>query len=303
MLRTVFKSPIRAEAELIRSRLEGAGFHPSLTGAAQHSSLMPMLQELESEVAVPESEHERAQVFLSESRLQLDGTEMHISMYAVIGTPGEFERTCDRTTVVVGPATPPNSPSGGGVRIIPDRTCVERDILVPAGQTSNFGTLHENWETSNSVRREDGHTLAFFNPYFQATRPSRFYDPALPNVTGRPIDVCYEVTPSGEAARGGSCDASTANGTIPGVTFDDPRSVFDGVRRPVDVNDNFISNAGGPEVWYTNPLGRQGRTQPFPGSIRQKIARIDNDRGGLNLAGPTIGHDRDYGSPRVHAPN
>ena len=232
-----------------------------------------------------------------------DGTEMHISMYAVIGTPGEFERTCDRTTVVVGPATPPNSPSGGGVRIIPDRTCVERDILVPAGQTSNFGTLHENWETSNSVRREDGHTLAFFNPYFQATRPSRFYDPALPNVTGRPIDVCYEVTPSGEAARGGSCDASTANGTIPGVTFDDPRSVFDGVRRPVDVNDNFISNAGGPEVWYTNPLGRQGRTQPFPGSIRQKIARIDNDRGGLNLAGPTIGHDRDYGSPRVHAPN
>ena len=75
MLRTVFKSPIRAEAELIRSRLEGAGFHPSLTGAAQHSSLMPMLQELESEVAVPESEHERAQEFLSESRLQLDGTE------------------------------------------------------------------------------------------------------------------------------------------------------------------------------------------------------------------------------------
>lgn len=75
MLRTVFKSPIRAEAELIRSRLEGAGFHPALTGAAQHSSLMPMLQELESEVAVPESEHERAQEFLSESRLKLDGTE------------------------------------------------------------------------------------------------------------------------------------------------------------------------------------------------------------------------------------
>ena len=75
MLKTVFKSPIRAEAELIRARLEGAGFHPSLTGAAQHSSLMPMMLELESEVAVPESELERAQEFLGESRLKLDGTE------------------------------------------------------------------------------------------------------------------------------------------------------------------------------------------------------------------------------------
>lgn len=75
MLKTVFKSPIRAEAELIRARLEGAGFHPALTGAAQHSSLMPMLMEVESEVAVPESEQESAEVFLQDSRLQLEGTE------------------------------------------------------------------------------------------------------------------------------------------------------------------------------------------------------------------------------------
>jgi hypothetical protein len=40
-----------------------------------------------------------------------------------------------------------------------------------------------------------------------------------------------------------------------------------------------------------------------PGSIRQFIARINNDRGGLELEGPTLGGDRDYGGPRVHAPN
>lgn len=233
-----------------------------------------------------------------------DGTEMHITMLSAIGTPGQFERSCDRVTVVVGPATPATSPVGGGVRIIPDRYCVDRDILVPAGQTSNFGALHESWETSNSIRREDGHTLAFFNPYFQVSRPSRFHDPALANLTGRPIDVCYEVTPAGDQVRGtNSCSTSTANGTILGLTFDDPRSVFDGVRRSVDINSNFISNESGPEVWYTDPLGRHGRTQPFPGSIRQKIARINNDRGGLELAGPGIGGERDYGSPRVHAPN
>ena len=49
--------------------------------------------------------------------------------------------------------------------------------------------------------------------------------------------------------------------------------------------------------------GKHGRTQPFAGSIRQFIARINNDRGGLELAGPGIGGDRDYKGPRVHAPN
>jgi len=234
-----------------------------------------------------------------------DGTELHLTMLAAIGTPGQFERSCDGVTVVVGPATPANSPDGGGVRIIPDRFCVDRDILVAAGQTSDFNALHETWQTSNSIRTEDGRTLVFFNPYFQVNRPSRFYDPAMPNTVGRPIDVCYETTAAGDQVRGtgGSCNASTGNGTVLGIPFDDPRSVFDGVRRTVDINSNFVDNKEGPEIWYTDPFGHHGRTTPFAGSIRQKIARINNDRGGLELAGPGIGGDRDYGSPRVHAPN
>ena len=232
-----------------------------------------------------------------------DGTEMHITLMSAIGDPGEFIRSCDGATVVVGPATPANSPSGGGQRRIPDRTCIDQFILVPVGQSSNFGVLNESWETSNVIREENGHTLAFFNPYYQVRLPSRFHDPALVGITGRPIDVCYEVTASGERAQGTPCNTSTANGTVPGVTFDDPRSVFNGVRRVVDINDNGIDNASGPEVWYTDPFGRLGRPQPFPGSVRQWIARIDNDRGGLNIEGPTIGGGRQYGSPRTHAPN
>jgi hypothetical protein len=111
------------------------------------------------------------------------------------------------------------------------------------------------------------------------------------------------VTPAGNAAHGGPCARSTNNGTITGITFDDPRSEFDGSDRGVDINSNFIDNASGPEVWYTDPFGRHGRTTEFPGSIRQLIARINNDRGGLELAGPGIGFDRENGGPRVHAPN
>jgi hypothetical protein len=231
-----------------------------------------------------------------------DGSELHVTMLTAIGTPGEFEVGCGNSTVVVGPAVPANSPDGGGNRHIPDRSCADR-LLVPAGQTSDWGLLHESWNTSNSIRTEDGHGLANFNPYFQVFLPSRFYDPSAPNVTGRPIDVCYWVGPNGERARGGPCEVSTANGADTGVLFNDPRSAFNGAHRKVDINSTVISNRDGPRVWYTDPFGRSGRTTSFPGSIRQVIAQIDNDLNNIFPSGPGIGQNRPYGGQGVHSPN
>jgi hypothetical protein len=230
-----------------------------------------------------------------------DGTAMSVTLLSAIGDPGQFQRTCDGATIVAGAATPANSPNGGGVRRIPDRSCVDQLILVDSGQASDFGTLHESWETSNVIRRADGQALAHFNPYFQVRLPSRFHDPALPNAVGRPIDVCYEVTPDGRRAQGTPCEVSTSGGTVPGITYDDPRSVFNGAWRVVDINSNDIANAAGPAVWFTDPFGQHGQTTPFAGSVRQWIARIDNRRGDLDASGPTL--RRDYGTPRVHAPN
>ncbi|HEU4474874.1 MAG TPA: hypothetical protein VFR72_08545 [Gemmatimonadales bacterium] len=232
-----------------------------------------------------------------------NGTRMGITMLTAIGTPGEFVRSCDREVhVQAGVPTPANSPSGGGFRAIPDRACIEEHLLVPEGQNSNFGALHETWETSNSIRRADGHTLVHFNPYFQVRLPSRFHDPALAPVVGRPIDVCYEVPGTGERASGGPCDRSTDEGQTLGVTFDDPRSEFNGADHFVDINANNISNEGGPEVWYTDAYGRNGRTESFPGSIRQRISSVNNNIG-VDVNGPTIGQNRDYGGSGVRAPN
>jgi hypothetical protein len=182
---------------------------------------------------------------------------MHVTMLAAIGEPGEFRRACDRDVVVtVGPAVPANSPSGGGFRAIPDRTCIDQHLLVPDGEQSNTSAaLHETWETSNQVRRADGHTLAFFNPYFQVRRPSRFHDPALHPTVGRPMDVCYEVTATGEETRGGACDAATQNGAITGITYDDPRSPFNGADHFVDINANRISNPDGRRCGTRMPTG------------------------------------------------
>jgi hypothetical protein len=56
-------------------------------------------------------------------------------------------------------------------------------------------------------------------------------------------------------------------------------------------------------VWYTDPFGRHGSTSPFPGSIRQVIAQIDNSLDNLNPSGPGIGQSRPYDGQGVHSPN
>ncbi len=233
-----------------------------------------------------------------------EGTAFHVTLMTVVGRAGEMVRGCETSVrFTVGTATPPNSPNGGGERRIPDRTCVERFMLTPPGQRSQFQTaLRENWETSNSVRTESGKTLVSFNPYIQALFPSRFFDPNAPGQVGRPIDVCYETTADGRTAQGGECEASTSNGAVTGLTYDDPRSLFNGVRRFVDINSNNVSNEDGPTVWYSDPLGKNAKTQPFAGSIRQFIAKKNNAIGVLS-GGPQIGRNRNYGGPGVHAPN
>ena len=62
-----------------------------------------------------------------------------------------------------------------------------------------------------------------------------------------------------------------------------------------------MRNADGPNVWYTDALGRNGRTEPFPGAIRQWVASRDNQ--GLDISGGLIGKDRSYDAPGVRAPN
>lgn len=216
-----------------------------------------------------------------------DGTEMHITALTAIGDAGEFTANCDGQEIFVGTPAPANSPDGGGRRIIPTRACLE------AGHSAR-----ESWQISQSVRTVDGKRLASFNPYFNVHHPSRMYDPSKPDLTGRPIEMCYVGLTAGIASL---CEDATADGSIQ-LAYDNPRSPFDGVRRDFDINSNDIDNEDGPEVWYSDPLGKNARQQPFRGSIKQWIASIDNQRG-VDDRFPVIGRDRNYKGPGVHSPN
>lgn len=230
-----------------------------------------------------------------------DGARVHLTLISLIGKAGAFVTSCDRRTVVI--ETPgEEARDGGGIRLIPDRECVVERLLVPEGETSNFGGLRESWEIGDGIRTREGHRLVSINPYFQVLLPSRYYDPDQPATVGRPIDLCLAERTDGLRARGELCALSTDEGTLTNVTYDDPRSEFRGARRFVDVNSVRIDNADGPEVWYTDKYGDNARRKPFPGAIRQIVSAVDNERAN-QPSGPAIGRDRNYGERGVHPPN
>ncbi len=232
-----------------------------------------------------------------------DKTEVHVTMIAAIGDPGEFVSSCNRDLHIVAGEPPEGAPEGGGVRLIPERQCIEEFLLVPEGERSSVSSaVRESWQISDRVRTEDGHTLVSFNPYFQVLHPARYFDPTMPNGLRRTVDACFEVEANGDRANADVCEESTDGGNLTSLAFDDPRSVFNGAQRFVDINSINISNAEGPKIWYTDKFGKNAQTTPFEGSIRQVISKVENDRA-VNPSGPAIGRDRDYGEGVVHAPN
>jgi hypothetical protein len=225
-----------------------------------------------------------------------DGTGFSATLLTPIGRAGELRASCDGNRHIrAGTATPANSPDGGGVRIIPDMACVQTRLLRADGTaaSSDFDALRENWEVHARIVRDDGRTLASFDPYFQVLDPSRFFDPNAERKMGRTVDLCFGTM----RARGGPCREVEGMTT---VAWDDPRSPFKGVRRFVDINGNRIDNRSGGELWYTDPLGRRASPLPFAGSIVQWIAKRDNNP--YDLHGPPIGRDRSYNAKGVHAP-
>jgi hypothetical protein len=230
-----------------------------------------------------------------------DGTALIATVLSPFGEPNSFLRSCDPSTVV--PAGTAHSlPAGGGARLTPDRHCVEQHLLVPEGQLSDYSLgLYENWISSNQLRTAGGTRLAYFDPHFAVLNPSRY---ALGSPAGgirRVLETCFETEPQiGDRARGGYCEA--AQSYAGPLAWDSPRSGFDGARRELFFNQTELVNQGGPTRWYTDPYGGRASTRPFPGSIRQLIAGVDNRRG-YPLESQAFGADRHYGGAGVHAPN
>lgn len=222
-----------------------------------------------------------------------DGSEIRWNYLAAIGNPSEIMRQCTRDIIRTVASTPANSPAGAGnARALPSSTC-EQALRVPAGARSDTGLLKEDWAGINFISAGPG--LVVFDPYFDVANPSRIH--TATHELRRTIDLCRA---GGDLRmRSTACDEVLQH---PDMTWDDPRSPFNGARRQLVVNGLFIDNRNGPTTWYTDPYGRRYSPAPFPGSIRQYVAAISNNW--QDIGGPAAVF-RDYGRPGtgVHAPN
>jgi len=234
-----------------------------------------------------------------------DGTLLQATVLSRLDRPGRFERGCQKGTFVRTDLTPmPGQLNGRGTRLIPDRTCADKYLLVPAGRWSSYSALYEDWVTSNYLRDASGRQIAYFDPHFAVFNPARYHDPRVASRLSYALDLCYERIGSGSTqrrTRGGECDWGTNYGQLK-LTWDDPRSPFNGSHRETYFNQTTISNAGGPTTWYTDPFGGNASRTPFTGSIAQRVASLDNTRP-YPLESQAVGANRPYGGQGVHAPN
>jgi hypothetical protein len=232
-----------------------------------------------------------------------DGTGIISSTMSTFGNANEFNRSCDNTLVTTAGS---NLPAGdGGERRIPDRTCIDRNVLVPTGQQSSIWALYEVWESANELTTADGSTLASFDPWFGVRNPARAHAGGVNNSILDLVDVSDLTDPADNGRTSGyPFDEVTEWEYLCGeqMVKQNPASPFDGAERDYYLKSTTVTNTGGATTWFTTPWGRDGQTTATPGYVRQYVSATDNsawpelERRSFNL-------EKDYGGNGVHAPN
>lgn len=233
-----------------------------------------------------------------------DGTEVIASTMTRFGDANEFHRSCDGTLVPTAGSDLP--PGDGGQRLIPDQTCIDRDVLVPDGRSSSIWALYEVWQSAGSLTTADGAELASFDPWFGVRNPARAHAGGANNLICDLVDVTDQVDPAdGGTARGYPFDEVRYHESQTGAQLAkaDPASPFDGAQRDFYLHITRVTNESGPTTWFTDPWGAGGVTSPGAGRVAQHVSRGSNawwpelERRSFNL-------QTDYGrSNGVHAPN
>jgi hypothetical protein len=211
-----------------------------------------------------------------------DGRKLDIMILAAFGRSGEVSVGCGAAGGQVVKTGTPTNDLGAGIRSIPSADCYALPHIP-----------YEDWLSGNHITTASGRDLAYFDPHFAVFNPSRYFAPGLANNLGRSVDRCRELSGTVLA----ECQAIKDN---PAITWDSPSSPFKGEHREMYVNQNWVSNAAGPNVWYCDAYGRNASPQPFAGSIPQYISSSQYTQQVPSLV---FGRDNNHDAPGVHSPN
>ncbi len=224
-----------------------------------------------------------------------NGLSFELQLLSAIGRAGGFADQCaGGSRLQVGSPNPSDSPTasnplnpGGsmGDRFLPTIMCVD----APRPKYS------EVWKTQNVITGVDGSQAARFAWYWSVSDPSRYF---AAGAAVRTINSCYTLTGSEFLTISNPCVGLRAE-SAEAVTWDDPRSPFKGTHRGIKLNDFSVTNPNGPEIFFTDVLGMNGSTTPFPGSVQQHVRQ--GSHAPYAFGGPSIGSNHD--APGVHAPN
>ncbi|HEU5152942.1 MAG TPA: hypothetical protein VFU19_20790 [Iamia sp.] len=233
-----------------------------------------------------------------------DGTEVISSTMTRFGDANEFNRSCDGARVETAGSDLPDG--DGGLRLIPDQDCIDRDVLVPPGRSSSIWALYEVWRSANDLTTPDGTVLASFDPWFGVRNPARAHAGGVNNLICDLVDVTDMTDEAdGGTARGYPFDEVTAYEASTGTQLAkaDPASPFDGAQRDFYLRTTRVTNAGGPTTWYTDPYGGGAVTTPGPGLVRQHLSATSNAHW-PELERRSFDLEADFGAGNgVHAPN
>jgi hypothetical protein len=202
------------------------------------------------------------------------------------GNPGEYVRFCysDRKTkvcplgkdssgkcIVNDPLLsklPPAVNSDTLGRNIVDRHCLENWSTYNPGN-DHFGP-YELWDGDLRILKPNGEMVAGHGRQWDVLDPIRFIDPTNPKGFSYNSENC---------AKGGAFDKIKSIGNCPNRTsnipWNSPQSGFKGLKRTTYFGRNRIQNQGGPEIYWTDPLGSNAVTTEFSSGLKQRISPVN----------------------------
>jgi hypothetical protein len=237
------------------------------------------------------------------------------------GNPGGYVRFCfnDRTTKVCPGGTnadnsckvtdplisklPDAIHSNTLGRNMVDKYCFDHFAELNPG--INYFNPYELWEGDLRIQKADGDMLAEHGRQWDVLDPIRYIDPSSPTGIGYNQDRCNQNLPySGNCVRG-----------TQGATWNSPQAAFKDLHRTAYFGRNRVSNPGGVEIWWTDPLGGNAVATQFSSGLKQRISPVEADIqkvqsriqqlfGANNfLNDRALQRDHNSGGGTVHAPN
>ncbi|MEP7166499.1 MAG: dockerin type I repeat-containing protein [Candidatus Woesebacteria bacterium] len=249
-------------------------------------------------------------------RPEYPSNEVILTGMMSFGNPGEYKRFCgnDRSTVVC-----VDGKDSSGKCIITDplisklpgsiysntlgRNMIDRYCLqnVDSITGSFYFNPYEIWQGDFRISTPNGKLLAEHGRQWDVLDPIRFVDPN--SATGFGYN-------SQECGPGGLLYKRTLNcGALESksVPWDSPQSGFRGLKRTTYFGRNRVSNAGGSQTWWTDPLGGNATTTQFASGLKQHFSSVEADICKLTecskLNDRAIQRQFNDGGGTVHAPN